>query len=120
MGRLVSSVRWRRARRSSLGMDLPPMLGNFPPGADPNAVAGGDVIEKLDQPGHPAGTPGQPVVQRQRHQLRMFGAYSYRSFSKTRTSQTPIELTLSPSVSAPASSCAPRHAAIDLQPPSVM
>jgi hypothetical protein len=43
-------------------MDAPPMLGDLAASADPHAVAGGDVFEKLDEPGDPAWPPGQPVV----------------------------------------------------------
>ena len=51
------------------------MLGDLAAGADPHAVAGGDVFEKLDEPGDPAGAAGQTVVQCQRRQLRMVGAF---------------------------------------------
>src|SRR6516164_10069722 len=54
-------------------MDASPMLGDLASGADPHTVAGGDVIEKLDETGDPSGAAGQPVVQRQRHQLGMVG-----------------------------------------------
>src|SRR5467141_3666830 len=50
-------------------MDAAPVLGDLAAGADPHPVAGGEVIEELDEPGNPAGAPGQPVVQCQRHQL---------------------------------------------------
>src|SRR6516162_8440419 len=59
---------------SSPRMDASPMLGNLASSADPHTVASGDVIEKLDEPGDPAGAAGQPVVQSQRHQLGMVGA----------------------------------------------
>ena len=59
---------------SSPRMNTPPMLGDLAAGADPHTVASRDVIEKLDEPGDPAGAAGQPVVQSQRHQLGMVGA----------------------------------------------
>src|SRR6516225_8349435 len=55
-------------------MDAPPMLGDVAAGADPHTVAGRHVVEKLDEPGDPAGAAGQPVVQCQRHQLGVIGA----------------------------------------------
>ena len=58
-------------------MGAPPVLGDLAAGADPHAVASGDVIEKPDEPGDPAGAAGQPVVQSQRHQLGMVGASAY-------------------------------------------
>src|SRR5271169_4929530 len=59
---------------SSPRMNTPPMLGDLASSADPHTVASRDVIEKLDEPGDPAGAAGQPVVQSQRHQLGMVGA----------------------------------------------
>ena len=56
-------------------MNPPPMFGDVAAGADPDAVAPGDVIEKPDEPGDPAGAPDQPVMQGQRHQLRVVGAF---------------------------------------------
>src|SRR6267378_7091117 len=56
-------------------MDAAPVLGDLASGADPHPVAGGDVIEELDEPGNPAWAPGQPVVQCQRHQLGVVRAF---------------------------------------------
>jgi hypothetical protein len=51
------------------------MLGDLASGADPHTVAVGDVVEKLDEAGDPTRAPGQPVVQRQGHQLGVVGAF---------------------------------------------
>ena len=45
------------------GMRAAPMLGDLATGADPDAVAGGDVVEELDEAGDAAGTASQPVAQ---------------------------------------------------------
>src|SRR5436853_387540 len=63
------SLSWLSAR-----MNAPPVLGDVAPGADPHAVAPGDVVEKLDEAGDPAGPADQPVVHGQRHQFRPIGA----------------------------------------------
>src|SRR5262249_8460933 len=60
----------------STGVDAPPMLGDLASGADPYSFAGADMVEELDEPGDPARSAGQAVVQCQRHQLRMLGALS--------------------------------------------
>lgn len=49
----------------STRMHLPPVIGDLAAGADPDAVAGGDVVEEFDEAGEAAGAAGQPVVQRQ-------------------------------------------------------
>ena len=61
---------YRRGPTIISRVNLPPVLGDVAPGAEPDPVAAGDVIEELDQPGDPARPPDQPVVQGQRHQLR--------------------------------------------------
>ena len=42
-----------------------PVLRDLATGADPDAVASGDVVEKFDEPGDAAGATDEPVVQRQ-------------------------------------------------------
>src|SRR5438876_567682 len=54
---------------SALPSTSPTMRGDVAAGADPDAVALGDVIEELDEPGDPSRAPDQPVVQGERHQL---------------------------------------------------
>jgi len=44
-------------------MQPPPVLGDVAPSADPDAVAGRDVIEEFDEAGNAARPAGQPVVQ---------------------------------------------------------
>src|SRR6266481_7055483 len=60
-----------KAFSPSLRMHAPPVLGDVAAGADPHAIAPGDVIEKFDEPGDAARAADKPVVQGQRHQLRL-------------------------------------------------
>src|SRR6266446_3638852 len=69
-----------RRKARSLRTHPPPMFGNLASGADPDPVAGGDVVEKLDEAGEAARATGQPVVQCQRHQLGVLGAFLVQDF----------------------------------------